>query len=67
MRDPTPITELHGNMTTFPEPQTVFAPNEQWLAQHLLPLLSFNLGDVREAWRGTVVHMLTPVEPHPDD
>lgn len=59
----TPVTQLRENMTAFPEPETVFAADEQWLAQHLLPLLSFDLGDVCEVWRGTVVHMLAPVEP----
>ena len=56
------LRELKPGMTAFP--QDIFVPEQPWLADHLLPLLSIDLGILRPELAGTVVHMLCPVEPY---
>ncbi len=55
------ISELHPGLTPFP--QGVFVDDQPWLADHLWPLLSIDLGILRSELAGTTVHMLQPVGP----
>lgn len=55
------LREIKPGMTAFP--QDIFVPEQPWLADHLLPLLSIDLGMLRPELAGTVVHMLCPIEP----
>jgi len=57
----TDIRELQPGLTPFPT--DVFAPGQAWLAAHLLPLISVDLGILRPELAGTVATMLCPVEP----
>ena len=59
----TELRTLLPGMTAFPEAADIFVADQPWLAEHLLPLLSIDLGLVRPELAGTVVHMLNPVEP----
>ena len=55
------LKELRPGLTPFPE--HVFVDDQPWLAKHLWPLLSIDLGLLRPELAGTVVHMLEPVGP----
>ncbi|WP_426212602.1 enolase [Massilia sp. TWP1-3-3] len=55
------IKKLRAGLT--PLPEHVFVDDQPWLADHLLPLLSIDLGLVRPELAGTVVHMLQPIGP----
>lgn len=55
------IEILRPGLTPFPE--RVFVDDQPWLADHLWPLLSIDLGILRPELAGTVVHMLQPVGP----
>lgn len=55
------IKELRPGLTPFP--QHVFVNDQPWLANHLWPLLSIDLGILRSELAGTIVHMLQPVGP----
>lgn len=57
-----PVSELLTGLTPFPK--DVFVPEQQWLYNDLLPLLSIDLGILQDDLRGTIVHMLNPVEPY---
>ena len=57
----TDIKELRRGLTPFP--QNIFVDDQPWLADHLLPLLSIDLGILRSELAGTVVHMLSLVGP----
>jgi len=57
----TNIRALQSGLTAFPI--DVFAPEQRWLADHLLPLISIDLGILRAELAGTVAHMLCPIEP----
>ena len=63
MSESTEIFDLRPGLTAFPEAADVFVADQPWLAHHLLPLLSIDLGLVRPELAGTVVHLLNPVEP----
>ena len=58
------ITEAITGITPFPEPETVFSPEQPWLAKHFLPLVSIDLGLLRGELAGTVVHIVNPFEPY---
>ena len=58
----TEVLKLQPGLCPFP--QDVFVAEQPWLAQHLLPLMSIDLGLLRPELAGTVVHMLCPVEPY---
>ncbi len=58
----TEIEKLRPGLTPFPK--NVFTDDQQWLYDHLLPLLSVDLGILRPELSGTVVHVLCPVEPY---
>ena len=60
----TELRTLLPGMTAFPEAADIFVADQPWLAEHLLPLLSIDLGLVKPELAGTVVHMLCPVEPY---
>jgi hypothetical protein len=55
------IENLRLGLTPFPE--HVFVDDQPWLADHVWPLLSIDLGILRAELAGTVVHMLQPVGP----
>ncbi len=57
----TDIHDLRPGLTAFPT--DVFAPEQPWLADHLLPLISIDLGILRPELAGTAAHMLCPIEP----
>lgn len=58
----TNITELKEGLIPFTE--DIFVKDQLWLRNYLLPLISIDLGLVREDLKGTVVHMLNPKEPY---
>ena len=58
------ITEAITGITPFPEAETVFAPEQPWLAKHFLPLVPVDLGLIRGELAGTVVHLVNPFEPY---
>lgn len=58
----TDIRELQPGLTPFPT--EVFASGQAWLAAHLLPLISVDLGILRPELAGNVATMLCPVEPY---
>jgi len=62
MFEETNIKKLRPGLIPFPE--NVFTDGQPWLADHLLPLLSIDLGILRPELAGTVVHMLRPVGPY---
>lgn len=55
------IKELRPGLIPFPA--HVFVDEQPWLADHLWPLLSIDLGILRPELAGTVVHLLQPVAP----
>ncbi len=57
----TEIRTLLPGMTPFPA--DVFSQEQPWLASHLLPLISIDLGVLRPDLAGTVATMLCPIEP----
>lgn len=57
----TNIRVLQPGLRAFPN--DVFIPEQPWLADHLLPLISIDLGILRPELAGNVVHMLCPIEP----
>jgi hypothetical protein len=59
----TEVRELKPGLTPFPTAADIFVADQPWLAEHLLPLISIDLGLVRPELAGTVVHMVCPVEP----
>ena len=59
----TELRTLLPGMTAFPEAADIFVADQPWLADHLLPLLSIDLGIFKPELAGTVVHMLCPIEP----
>jgi hypothetical protein len=61
MSHQTSIRELVPGLTPFPH--DIFVSDQAWLADHLLPLISIDLGLLRPDLTGTVVHMLCPIEP----
>lgn len=50
-------------LTLFPEAAAVFSPAQPWLAEHFLPLLSFELADLDPALGTGPLHLLKPLEP----
>lgn len=46
-----------------PFPSDVFTPAQPWLAGHLLPLISIDLGLVRPELAGNVATLVCPIEP----
>jgi hypothetical protein len=59
----TEVRELKPGLVPFPAATDIFVADQPWLAEHLLPLISIDLGLLRPELAGTVVHMLCPVEP----
>lgn len=55
------VKTLRPGLTPFPE--QVFVDDQPWLADHLLPLVSIDLGILRPELAGTVVHMLQCLDP----
>lgn len=55
----TNIENIRPGLTPFPE--NIFVEDQPWIAEHLLPLLSIDLGILRPELAGTVVHMLCPL------
>lgn len=56
------ISELREGLMPFPE--DVFVSNQLWLKNYLLPLISIDLGLLREDLKGTVLCILNPTEPY---
>lgn len=56
------VNELIEGIAPFPE--NVFAEEQSWLENYLLPLLSIDLGILKDELKGTIVHMLNPTEPY---
>ncbi|MFN0254140.1 enolase [Pedobacter ureilyticus] len=54
-------SELKTGLTPFPE--DIFVTEQPWLSNYLLPLISVDLGLLRNDLAGTVVHVLNPTEP----
>lgn len=57
------ITELNEHLTPFPNIDNIFVEHQSWLKEHFLPLISIDLGILKDEWRGQVVHMINPFEP----
>lgn len=58
------IKELNEFLLPFPNSDDIFVENQPWLKDHFLPLISIDLGMLKDKWRGQVVHMLNPLEPY---
>jgi hypothetical protein len=58
----TDVRVLQPGLTPFPV--DVFAPDQPWLADHLLPLIAIDLGLLRPELAGSVVTLLCPIEPY---
>ena len=56
------ITEPQPYLTLLPENEDVFAPDNTFLAKHLLPLVSIDLAAINPDWRGKI-HLVNPIEP----
>lgn len=56
------ITQLNEHLKPFPNPDTVFVPEQAWLKERLMPYISINLGELRPEWKGTVVHLVNHLE-----
>lgn len=50
-------------MRLYPAADEVFVPQQDWLAEHLLPCFTLDLAALRPEWAGTKIHMLLPCEP----
>lgn len=61
MLEETDIKKLRPGLTPFPG--NIFVEDQPWLADHLWPLLSIDLGLLRPELAGTVVHMVRPLVP----
>lgn len=57
------FTKPLAGLTPFPSATEVFAPDEQFLAEHLHPLFSIDLSLINPDWNCTL-HMLSPIESH---
>ncbi|HVK29825.1 MAG TPA: hypothetical protein VM575_15915 [Nocardioides sp.] len=60
-----PLTELGPDtpgLRMFPPPTDVFVEDQQWLAEHLHPLVSIDLSLVDPALAGWI-HLFSPIEP----
>ncbi|HCV96854.1 hypothetical protein D3C87_302590 [compost metagenome] len=58
----TDVRVLPPGLTPFPG--DVFATDQPWLADHLLPLIAIDLGLLRPELAGSVVTLLGPIEPY---
>lgn len=56
------ISELIEGLTPFPE--NIFVEEQNWVNNYLLPLISIDLGILNDKLKGTIVHMINPVEPY---
>jgi len=59
---PPEFTEAGSALRPFPAASDVFAAEQVFLARHLHPLVSVDLGAVNSAWSGWL-HLLSPLEP----
>lgn len=57
------VKELNEFLKPFPSIDDIFVDNQPWLKDHFLPLISIDLGMLKDEWRGQVLHMLNPFEP----
>lgn len=57
------ITTLPTHCHLLPDADQVFAPQDAFLAQHLLPLMSIDLTQINSTWSG-IIHLLNPIEPY---
>lgn len=57
------ITELNEHLTPFPNSDDIFVESQSWLKEHFLPLISIDLGMLKDEWQGQMVHLLNPFEP----
>ncbi len=57
------IKEVVEFIRPFPEPEDVFAGQIDKHAEHLLPLVSVNLGMINNDWEGWI-HFVSPIEPY---
>ncbi|MBS9782884.1 MAG: hypothetical protein KGV43_03695 [Arcobacter sp.] len=55
------VKELIDGLT--PYPKDVFIKEQEWANKHFLPLISIDLGILRADLKGTLVHVLNPIEP----
>ncbi len=55
------IKELIEGLTPFPE--NIFSEDQEWANKHFLPLISIDMGLLRSDLKGTVAHLLNPLEP----
>ncbi|WP_422506619.1 enolase [Stenotrophomonas sp. GZD-301] len=58
----TDVRTLQPGLTPFPT--DVFAHDQPWLADHLLPLIAIDLGLLRPELAGRVATLLCPIEPY---
>ena len=58
------VKELNEFLTPFPKADDIFVNSQPWLKEHFLPLISIDLGMLKDEWRGQVVHMVNPLEPY---
>lgn len=57
------ITELNEFLKPFPNSDDIFVEHQSWLKSHFLPLISIDLGMLKDEWQGQIVHMINPFEP----
>ena len=56
------VKELNEFLTPFPKADDIFVNSQPWLKEHFLPLISIDLGMLKDEWRGQVVHVLNQCE-----
>lgn len=62
MSHQTDVRVLQPGLTPFPT--DVFAHDQAWLADHLLPLIAIDLGLLRPELAGSVATLVCPIEPY---
>ncbi|MDO4878530.1 MAG: hypothetical protein Q3966_04435 [Neisseria sp.] len=58
------IQEPAGYLHPFPSAADIFAPQQPWLQEHFLPLVSIDLAVLNPDWTGQTLHMVSPIEPY---
>ena len=56
------LERANARLRVFPDARAIFAPEQEWLARHLHPLVSIDLGANEPEWSGWI-HLLSPLEP----
>ncbi len=54
------IVELQAGLVPFPE--DIFVPEQSWLYNYLLPLITIDLAMLSDELKGTELHLVNPIE-----